>query len=428
LSHRVGNYADSKFGLPYSLVLRLERKPTLVTRSQKKTALVLVSVLIALGFAWYVSSNPMDFRVYYYGAQGVFNDTRPVYGFYSGMGWPMHYRYPPLFLFIARPFTSLPLPWAAALFAFLKGIALFLLIRALWNRLGATGSKAAWLIPFLLAGPYVVQDLRYGNAQSFIFALTGAALLALPALPVLAAASLALAISIKVWPVFFVPVLAARREWKVVGWAVVFTTILLLLPAWHFGVGGNFYLLEQWFHQEFSTQVGQAEIWFPSQSLRGVLMRYLTVIDYSQVPDSNYPLIHVAAIDPSVIRMAWLAVAVVLYAGLLVIAAKKKTAMFGVIESLAFAGLILLEPFSQKYTLVVLLWPAMVAGRLAVKSRSWRIIWIAAAMSFVQAMIYGRGAQRLLQVLGLDFLVTALLAAFLVLSIFESPTERWNSG
>ena len=184
----------------------------MLTRSQKKTALVLVSVLIALGFAWYVSNNPMDFRVYYYGAQGVFNDTRPVYGFYSGMGWPMHYRYPPLFLFIARPFTFLPLPWAAALFAFLKAIALFLLIRALWNRLGATGSRAAWLIPLLIAGPYVVEDLRYGNAQSFIFVLTGAALLTLTAMPVMAAAALALAISIKVWPLFFVPVLAARRE------------------------------------------------------------------------------------------------------------------------------------------------------------------------------------------------------------------------
>lgn len=400
----------------------------MLTRSQKKTALVLVSVLIALGFAWYVSNNPMDFRVYYYGAQGVFNDTRPVYGFYSGMGWPMHYRYPPLFLFIARPFTFLPLPWAAALFAFLKAIALFLLIRALWNRLGATGSRAAWLIPLLIAGPYVVEDLRYGNAQSFIFVLTGAALLTLTAMPVMAAAALALAISIKVWPLFFVPVLAARREWRAVGWTMVFTTVLLLLPALHFGVGGNLFLLKEWFHQEFSTQAGSAEIWFPSQSLRGVLMRYLTVIDYSQVPDSNYPAIHVAAISPGVIRMAWLAMAAVLYMGLLAITATKKTAIFGVIESVAFAGLILLEPFSQKYTLVVLLWPAMVAGRLAVKSRWWRIIWIAAALSFVQPLIFGRGAQRLLQVLGLDFLLTALLATFLALSIFESPTERWNSG
>jgi hypothetical protein len=370
----------------------------------------------------------MDFRVYYYGAQGVFDDTRPVYGHHSGVGWPMHYRYPPLFLFIVRPLTALPLPWSSALFTFLKASALFLLIRALWNRLGPTRSKAAWIIPFLFAGPYVVEDFRYGNAQGFIFVLTGAALLALPALPVLAAAALALAISIKIWPLFFVPVLAARRQWKVVGWTMVFATILFLLPAWHFGFGGNLYLLKEWFQQEFSTQVGQAEIWFPSQSLRGVLMRYLTVIDYSQVPDSNYPLVNVAAIAPDVIRTAWIVVAAVLYAGLLAVAAKKKPPIFGAIEALAFAGLILLEPFSQKYTLVVLLWPAMVAGRLAVKSRAAGIIWAAVAIAAVQPLIYGSDAQRLVQVLGLDFLLTALLAVFLLVSIFESPTERWNSG
>jgi len=253
-------------------------------------------------------------------------------------------------------------------------------------------------------------------------------LLALPAAPVIAAAALALAISIKVWPLFFVPLLAARREWKAVGWTMAFTVILLLLPSLYFGFGGNLFLLDEWVHQEFSTQTGQTEIWFPSQSLRGVLMRYLTVIDYSQVPDSNYPLVHVTAIAPGVVRMVWLVVAALLYAGLLAIAARKKSAIFGVVEALAFAGLILLEPFSQKYTLVVLLWPAMVAGRLAVKSRAWGMVWAVAGISFVQPLIYGRGAQRLLQVMGLDFLVTALLAAFLVVSIFESPTERWSSG
>jgi hypothetical protein len=56
------------------------------------------------------------------------------------------------------------------------------------------------------------------------------------------------------------------------------------------------------------------------------------------------------------------------------------------------------------------------------------MIWAAAAVSLLQPLIYGRDAQRLLQALGVDFLVTALLAAFLVVAIFELPTERWNSG
>ena len=81
---------------------------------ERKLALTLAAVILAVGFAWYVSGRPMDFRVYYHGAEGVLNESRPVYGNYSGMGWPMHYRYPPIFLFLAMPFTLLPLPWASA--------------------------------------------------------------------------------------------------------------------------------------------------------------------------------------------------------------------------------------------------------------------------------------------------------------------------
>ena len=395
----------------------------------RKVALGIVAVgVIAAGLAWYVASHPMDFRVYYYGAEGVFNGTRPVYGVKSGLGWPMHYRYPPLFLFLALPFTKLPLATAAAIWVVLKCGILTLLILALWKRLGPPRTKAAWLVPLLFAGPYVVEDLRYGNTQSFIFALTGAALLAVSAAPLLAAAALALAITIKVWPLFFVPLLVARREWKTVAWTFVLTGGLLLLPALYFGFGTNLDLLLQWARQEFSTQTSQAEIWFPSQSLRGVMMRYLTVIDYSQVPDSNYPQINLVTVAPGLIRSTWFILAGAAYAGLLFVASRRKSSMFGLVEALAFTGLILLQPFSQKYALVVLLWPAIVAGRLAEGNRARGLLYAAIGLTLIQPLMYGAAAQRLLQVLGLDFLATALLAAFLVVSIFSSPTERYSAG
>jgi Glycosyltransferase family 87 len=388
----------------------------------RKGALISFALLLTLGFAWYVSREPMDFRVYYFGAQGVFDGTRPVYGINSGMGWPMHYRYPPPFLFIAKPFTRLTMSWAAAIWTILKCGALILLIQALWKRLGPAESRAAWLIPLLLAGPYVVEDLRYGNAQSFIFALTGAALLILTTAPLLAAGVLAIGIVVKVWPLFFLPYLAVRRQWKVVGWSLVFAVILLLLPALHFGFSGNLDLLSQWARQEFATQTGQAEIWFPSQSLRGVMMRFLTVIDYSQVPDPNYPLVHVMAMDPSTIRLLWMVLAGMGYLGLLVVTARRQE-MFGLTEALAFTCLVLLQPFSQKYALVVLLWPAMVAGRLYGRNPVRILLYAASALALVQPLIIGSAAQRLLQVLGFDFLATALLAAFLVTSILAPSIE-----
>src|SRR6185503_8544722 len=114
-----------------------------------------------------------------------------------------------------------------------------------------------------------------------------------------------------------------------------------LLPSLYFGLHGNLDLLAEWTRQEFATQTGQAEIWFPSQSLRGVLMRYLTVIDYSEVPDSNYPLVHVASLDPGVVRLLWMALAGIGYLGLLAITARRKDSSPGLTDALAFVLLIL---------------------------------------------------------------------------------------
>src|SRR6478672_5726230 len=142
----------------------------------------------------------MDFRVYHYGARGVFDGTRPVYGETSGLGWPMHYRYPPLFLLLFAPFAWLPLGTAAALWLILKAAVLTALVAAVYDR----RLFKSWTIPVLLAAPYVIEDFRYGNAQFFIFALTAACLLLVEKRPLIASVSLALGIAIKVWPLFFI--------------------------------------------------------------------------------------------------------------------------------------------------------------------------------------------------------------------------------
>jgi hypothetical protein len=153
------------------------------------------------------------------------------------------------------------------------------------------------------------------------------------------------------------------------------------------------------------------------------MMRFLTIIDYSQVPDSNYPLVHIAAMDPGTIRTLWMALAGAAYAGFLVIVGLRKDAKFGPLEALGFTGIVLLQPFSQKYALVVLLWPAMVAGRLFDRSRVRWMLIAAIALAAGQPLVIGSAPQRLLQVLGFDFLATALLAAFLLDSIFFPSTE-----
>src|SRR5579883_1830214 len=95
----------------------------------RKTAFWVVIALIAIGFAVYVARRPMDFRVYHYGVRGIFDGTRPVYGRSSGLGWPMHYRYPPLFILLFAPLAVFPLPIAAAIWLFLKFVVLIFLVR-----------------------------------------------------------------------------------------------------------------------------------------------------------------------------------------------------------------------------------------------------------------------------------------------------------
>ena len=290
------------------------------------------------------------------------------------------------------------------------------------NRLGKAGNGLAYnsIVVFLLIAPYLIEEFRYGNAQFFVFALTAAALLTARRRPLVAAGSLALAISIKVWPLFFVPYLAVRRDWKAAAYALGFVAVLALLPSIYFGVSGNFNLLGQWFTQESHTQLSESEIWFPNQSLRGVLMRYLTVIDYSQVPDSNYAQVNVAALDPAVVRLIWMILAGAIYARFLFIANRRRESDGWLDHGLAFCLLALLEPFTQKYALAVLLWPAMCAGDLMKNSRLRILIYGATVLVLIQPLAPGASAQRFLQVVGVDFAVTLILTTALAIPIIES--------
>src|SRR6266513_1524891 len=151
----------------------------------KKIGLAVGILTISLGFAYYTSGHPMDFRVYHYGARGVFDGSRPVYGETSGLGWPMHYRYPPLFLLLFAPFAALPLGLAASVWVVLKvGVLIWLLgkfgDRRIIPQLTFEGSFAVnwgmmrlspnFLVSFLFITPYLIEEFRYGNAQFFVIA------------------------------------------------------------------------------------------------------------------------------------------------------------------------------------------------------------------------------------------------------------------
>jgi hypothetical protein len=399
-----------------------------VTRGRVFRVLTAALVLTGIGALSYVAARrTVDFPVYHYAARKMLGRTGPIYGPQSGIGWPQVYRYPPLFLLLFIPFALLPLRLAAIIWAALKFAALGLLARALFYRLRTQGLGFP-LLSFLPALPYLAVEFHYGNAQFFIFALVGAALLWVEERPVRAACALALAISMKVWPLFFVPYLVARRRTSVAALAVALTVVLTLLPAGYFGWRANASLLHQWADQELgvsSTAGEPAIVGFPSQSLHSVMMRFFVSLDYAALTDSNYPKLNLGDFDPRIVELLWLLLAAAGYAGLLFLARRSKPDDL-TLHSAAFCVLLLLQPFTQTGDLVILFWPiavAVAALRDDTDLPAWARTALCLAMSVMvlKPLVPDRNAQRLFQVLGMDFAATLLLAAGLIGKYLRKP-------
>ena len=382
----------------------------------KTIVFILVAVIAVAFLSFYAARRPVDYPVYRATARTMLAGSGPLYGPTSGTGWPQVYRYPPLFLILFIPFALLSLKTGAALFAALKFVALFYLERELFLRLDL---KPKWLrfLAFLPALPYLALEFHYGNAEFLIFALTAACLLWIEERPVAASLALALGISIKVWPLFFLPYLAAKRRGREVAMTLAFTVLLTVLPAGYFGWHRNTELLGQWANQEFGVAADAGEpgiVGFPSQSLHSVMMRYLVSLDYSRLPDPNYPRYNFATMNARVVESTWMLLAALGYAGLLLLAYQSGESETLTVDAIALCSLLILEPFTQSGDLVLLLWPIAVAVAALRKDHAlpdWARGALYAALFFMVAkpLLPTAALHRSLQVLGADFWETSLL-------------------
>ena len=392
-------------------------------------ALFVVLALLAVALVSARAARAADFRVYYYASRVLIEHQGQLYGPLSGIGWPQYFRYPPFFLLVFLPFALLPYKAAAAVWAALKCVVLYAIVRALGRRLGFPRSGFWWLVPVLLCGGFVLQELGVGNVQLLVFGLAAASLLSLEGHPTWPAFLLALAVSLKVWPLFFAPYLAARRHARVAALTLILIAGFMLLPAAYFGWSDNLHLLREWAAQEWGTGSLGVGTWFPSQSLSGVLQRYLTLMDYSKWPDPNYLQLHFLHLDPRSLPWIWASIAGSAYLGLLWLAREASKTVESrppllLTEALAFCALPLVEPFAHRIAFVVLLWPAMVAGALLARRgfpspRSKMLICAAVAMEGVEPLVPGAKMQRLFQVLGVDFWATCILTAGLLMAWME---------
>jgi Glycosyltransferase family 87 len=347
-----------------------------------------------------------------------------------------------LFLVLILPLGLLPYKLSVAVWAAFKCAALYLVIRALGRRLNFPRTGLWWLVPVLLCGGFLVQEFILGNVQFLVFAVVAAGLLALERHEWRGAFLLALGVTLKIWPLFFMPYIAVRKSVRAALLMAVFLGGLMLLPAAYFGWSGNLGLIRDWITQERSTSTLTAEAWFPGQSLAGIMERYLTVMDYSKWPDRNYVQLHLLHLNPRIVELMWYALAGCGYLGLLWMA--RKTSEHGGLESaeveplaeppilsgvlladaLAFCALPLLSPFAHRIAFVVLLWPAVVAGALLARPgfpsvRSKRLIWVAVAIETIEPLLSSARMQRLFQVIGVDFWAACILTAGLLSAWME---------
>src|SRR5439155_6509961 len=250
-------------------------------------AVWLLSVLSASSVcAWHLKAA--DLRVYYAAASSYFCHSGPMYGPNDVFGWPMLYRYPPLFLCLFRPFALLPLRAAVGLWAGLKVFLLGPLLR-MWRRRFIDPARVlpAVSVSALVLMPYFVHELEKGNVQLLLVELVCFALLLCDEHPFISSLLLGLTAAIKVWPALLFPYLALRGRWRLGVYASLAAALLTVPPACSLGWKNLLPPLAQWYAQEKRINALLGDKWYPSQSLRGVMLRYLTWMDYSGLPDPN---------------------------------------------------------------------------------------------------------------------------------------------
>jgi hypothetical protein len=247
--------------------------------------------------------------------------------------------------------------------------------------------------------------------------------------PIVSSVLLGLAAAVKVWPLFILPYLALRGRWRIGIQASLATALLTIAPALCLGWKTTFHLLAQWFVQEQRINALLGDRWYPSQSLRGVMLRYLTSMNYSDLPDRNYRLVNFVSLPSWEVRQFWLVLAVLLV--LFSLVCVYRCADDAAAYSIFFCFLLMIQPNVHRSIYATLLWPALFAGIIMTDPRAspftrW-ILLAAAALAVLVPLVPGSAFQRLAHVLGFDFLAV-LLPLTLVVVTYASRRFSPASG
>jgi hypothetical protein len=289
---------------------------------------LLVGAAILLASCYVAARFPGgDFSVYYSAGNSFLEGRLDLYSPDFGGGQTMEFLYPPVFLFLAVPFSILTFFLAKFFFAVITLFLVSLAVSMLWKAfLTVEGSFAkSKLVLFggvLLTLKYFLMSMRVMNVHLIVLSLLVICFVLLLRKRTAAAAGVAaLAISMKFFPIVSLPYFAVKRLWTFVILTVVILAGLLILPSIYFGPRINYDLHREWIET----------ILFPSptmelnrplnQSVFGPLERLLTDVRYEdRIGDTDYPKINVLEFDRhSVKAVGYLLASLIFLTTLLVI-------------------------------------------------------------------------------------------------------------
>ena len=262
-----------------------------------------LAAMVAFGVGRLVCHRAFDFPVYYQSAKSLVAGRVDLYAADFAVGPPMVYVYPPLFMLLIFPVGWLSLANAFGAWFALNVLATTAVVRLAYRQWTPHNrAQYAWLA-LALAGPFVVGELKSGNAQLLIVLLLIGAVVAWSKGKLLTASfCLALGGAIKIFPLFLLPVLIVRREWAFVTRTVALSCALWLIPAVYFGPRQTVSLYRAWanplvFHlSRFESQRAL------DQSISGAATRWLTHLDYSARLDRNYPQVNRANLSRRAVK------------------------------------------------------------------------------------------------------------------------------
>jgi hypothetical protein len=389
------------------------------------------AILASLGL-----TKNIDFGVYWHAVRGFSNHSQPLYGPASGTGYPMIFRYPPIAYLLLWPLGPLPLRWAGFIWILGAWTLAITSVQIAIKVLRLQFRQAAVLLSFASMLAYCVLSVHSGNIQPYLIAMIFTALTIANTRPALAAGLLAISISFKIWPAFFLPCLLRRGRRTVLMWLVPAMLILWLIPLVVWSPPQYLRLITQWYHEELEIGTAHSELWyFPGQSLRGILLRYTTSVD----PWLNgFPDVHFVCLSTDAALRIWFVTASSTYLAVCTLMLRSSARTQWVWDGLFFALFSVLEPFCPKSSMISLGPAVLVAAALyselaagPIVTSNWiarRLFVLACAVSFLTAVMQYRPALRFMLTIGADFYVSLLLLVALGLWTASMKALRSTSS